>query len=63
MSDREKIEVRHVMKEPELKDLENSKKNYKKWLVELKETCMDEGMSLMIEERSKTNVEGTQRVK
>lgn len=38
MSDREKIEVGHVMKEPELKDLENSnsKKNYKKWLVELK---------------------------
>ena len=36
MSDRDKIEVRHVMKEPELKDVENSKKNYKKWLVELK---------------------------
>ena len=36
MSDREKIEVRHVMKEPEVKDLENSIKNYKKWLVELK---------------------------
>lgn len=62
MSDREKTEVRHVTKEPKFNDLEK-KKNYKEAVSKVKEMCMEEGMSLMIEERSKTNVEGTQRVK
>ena len=63
MSDREMVEVRHVTKEPEIKDLENIKRITKKWLVGLKKISMDEGMSLMIEGRSRTNVEGSQRVK
>lgn len=33
MSDREKIEVGHVTKEPEIKYLENKERITKKWLV------------------------------
>ena len=39
MSDREKIEVRHVTKEPKFNDLEK-KKNYKEVVSKVKEMCM-----------------------